>query len=209
MRQITLRTMGFIDPGWFNNIRYGRHQGAVDDQGCIVLQGVQLRPAEPGFQAGDVVGVWIDHRGQFTASLESELQQDAAERSATREREALDQEASRQEQFAKAEAFNANLHVPVPWSLAIKDVLSGLQDGSWGDGCNKATVFHVMLAEDLRDGRLVRKAGDLLCTSGARSNGHDWSGQRETLRWVGRRVSCKTCLSIAKRWTRASKGSPT
>lgn len=110
----------------------------------------------------------------------------------------------------EAEAFNAQLHIPVKWVSGYKSVLSGLTENSWGDGRNKATVNHILLQEDLENGKIHRKEGDFLCSSSKYQNGKLWTvGSSKTpisLAYDGEgneyqtKITCKSCLQIAKRW---------
>jgi hypothetical protein len=94
----------------------------------------------------------------------------------------------------------------VAWDVGIKDVLSGLSETSWGDGRSAATVEHVYLLEPLTAGRLVRQAGDFLCTAAAGTNGKRWSSKVIERAHDGDgqpyrpRPTCKACLALAKRW---------
>lgn len=76
-----------------------------------------------------------------------------------------------------------------------------------GHGRNKATVEHIYLLEPLIEGRLQRRKGDFLCTSAAGTNGKQWSSKVIERLTDGSgndfqpKVTCKACLSVAKRWT--------
>lgn len=96
-------------------------------------------------------------------------------------------------------AFNKSLNIPVKWSSEVKQVLSGLSENSNGCGTKKNTVLHVYLHEVLKSGRLSRESNSYLCTQvEARWNGN-WSGTIGTNK-LERRVTCKSCLKIAKRF---------
>ena len=95
--------------------------------------------------------------------------------------------------------------LPVRWQVGQKDVLRGLSARSWGDGRSKATVNHIHLLEPLEKGRLVRTAGDFLCTAAQGSNGRRWSSVEATaLDGDGGnyqpKVTCSKCLSLARHW---------
>lgn len=110
----------------------------------------------------------------------------------------------------EAESFNAQLHIPVIWASGLKDVLSGITDYGRQDGRNKATVNHILLQEDLKDGKLHRKKGDFLCSSSAKQNGKRWlsSSDESAISWTfdgngneyQAKVTCKSCLQIARKW---------
>ena len=101
-------------------------------------------------------------------------------------------EAARQSDI---EAFNRSLNIPVQWVPEIKHVLGGLTERSYGNGMNNRSVIHVMLMEDLHDGRLHREADQPLCggTMGSFS-------ELSVDHYPEMRVTCKKCLNIAERW---------
>ena len=139
---------------------------------------------------------------------------------ATRQWEEERKEYEEQERQRKEDArnFNANLNIPVKWTLEIKPVLSGLQINSSGDGENRRTVYHILLLEDLNEGRLHRKAGEFLCShnKGRFPDLHVWQRTGEMIRSIAKtggfiesevtvsmkscQVTCKKCLQMARRW---------
>lgn len=203
-----LSLAGLLDPMWFNAVRHGRHACQVGSDGrSIVLQeqrlmvrsshGTEVHGGHWWGPPGESVIVWLGADGHFRFCRRDE--QEAHDRwlaQAHQQRE-IDHRARLERQAAEDEAFNASLAIPVPWEVAIKDVLSGLSATSIGNGANKSTVQHVRLKADLMDGRLVRHAGDFLCTGPAGSNGKRWSGDGFTSRAA---VTCKACLKLAKRF---------
>lgn len=90
--------------------------------------------------------------------------------------------------------FNHSLNIPFKWSVAQKDVLSGLSDKSSGDGTNARTVNHILVKEKFIKGKLSRDIGEFLCS---RKSGKNWSAQIEVDYHY--RVSCKKCLEIIER----------
>lgn len=70
--------------------------------------------------------------------------------------------------------------------------------GTKGDeGQRLADDVHISLKQGLRDGRLVRSAGDLLCKRSRRIAGvHLKVIKAEAYA----EVSCRECLTVAKRW---------
>lgn len=195
-----------LDPRWFNGVRYGQHAATVNPDGTLIVDGETLRFGEQVAPPGTAVKVWLNSAGFFVCATDLALheQELAQEEAAQAEKVARDRalDALR----ADAEAFNARLKLPVRWDVGIKDVLSGLSETSMGHGRSKATVEHIYLLEPLKNGRLVRQAGDLLCTSGSGSNGKRWSDKIvERLHDscgtpFAPKVSCKSCLSLANRW---------
>lgn len=199
---------GLLDPMWFNAVRHGRHVCQLASDGRAINlqdQRLMIRPSH-GTESigsdwwgppGTSVIVWLGADGHFRFCRRDE--QEAHDRwlaQAEQQRE-IDRRALLERQAEEDEAFNASLGIPVPWEVAIKDVLSGLSETSMGNGANKSTVQHVRLKADLADGRLVRRSGDFLCTGPAGSNGKRWSGEGFTSRAA---VTCKACLKVAKRF---------
>ncbi len=105
----------------------------------------------------------------------------------------------------KAVEANSKLNIPVRWTSGQKKVLSGLMARSAGTGENVRTVNHVLLLENIDDGRLKRHANGFLCTTSSGSNGEFWTGYLDAYdsdadgKFVSR-ITCKQCLSIAERW---------
>jgi hypothetical protein len=142
-----------------------------------------------------------------TEEEQKEKQRQAEER---RQREKEEDCIRRNKQREEAKAFNTQLHIPVKWASGFKDVLSGITDYGRQDGRNKTTVNHILLQEDLEDGRLQRKKGDFLCSSSSKQNGKRWlsSSDESAIAWFfdgdgngcQGQITCKACLQIAKRW---------
>lgn len=191
---------------WFN--RPGeRHRTRVTDDGVIVWNGRTFRFIDSCLPAGtDVeVRIWADVYCVTVADIDSQA-------AADKQRQQQDDDARRDrlnKRRTNAQALNARIALPVTWEVAIKDVLSGLSANSNGDGRNRATVEHVRVLQELRDGRLIRKAGDFLCS---RAQGN-WANQQPEKAYDGDgnayepAVNCKACLRIAARWMRPDKGS--
>jgi len=204
-----LRYNGFIDPRWIRTVQSGKHKAIVDLTGKnIILKGealildVQLPPGTP-------VLIWLDRNFYCCTELDFENHQAAI-------RKAADEELQKHRQLEnekreEAETFNATINVPVKWTVGQKDVLSGLSETSWGDGRNTRTVNHILLQEDLAEGRLKRPKGDFLCTSNKGLNGKQWSGaaQIDCVDGDGStylpKVTCKQCLKLAKCWMTIGK----
>lgn len=80
------------------------------------------------------------------------------------------------------------------------------------NGINRRTVIHVLLLEDIRDGRLVRNEGDFLCTAAGGSNGKLWvnpatHSDGEYGPYVCE-ITCKQCIKAALRWQDKNKAVP-
>jgi hypothetical protein len=212
MKTFQLRTSSsFIDPGWLRSMGAGPAEAVVAADGTVAVRGEQLvfRDRAQAPQPGTELCVWVSRWIECATAEEWRQAQREREEAALREREhQRRQEEARQ---ARAQAFNARIDLPVRWEPGIKDVLSGLSARSSGNGCSRATVVHVLLREPLQAGRLVRQAGDFLCTTAAGDNGKRWSGD-PGLGLDGHdhaaAVSCKACLRLAAPWMREAEQAP-
>jgi len=206
MKTHLLKTPGFVNPFWVNGVRCGDHAAVVNQDGTVTLRGETLEVLGGALLPGTAVRVWLNREGFFVCASVSELEQSKQAKIAA---DAAAAEVLRQKRQAlrlAAEQFNARLDLPVAWDVGIKDVLSGLSDRSWGDGSNKATVYHIRLLEPLRAARLVRAEGDFLCTARRGTNGKLWAASKPVRIDDGQGVSyppavtCKKCLALASRW---------
>jgi GNAT superfamily N-acetyltransferase len=206
LQTYALRGPALLDPRWFNGVRHGQHAVTVNPDGTLTVDGETLRFGEQAVPPGTTVKVWLNSTGFFVCATDLALHEQALAQEAAAQAEKAARGRALDALRADAEAFNARLKLPVRWDVGIKEVLSGLSESSMGHGRNKATVEHIYLLEPLKDGRLVRQAGDLLCTNASGSNGKRWSDKIvERLHdscgapFVPK-VSCKSCLSLASRW---------
>lgn len=183
---------------WMNLFRGGMQDGEVAPEGGVLVHGVNLRfaDAKVALHSGTRVKVWVDFH--FLCAESAELEKRELARKEAAAQEARERQAAHARRHAEDQLFNQALRVPVAWTVGLKDVLSGLSENSDGSGRNRASVNHILLLADLAYGRIQRKAGDLLCTSGAQTNGKNWSDQRGERQG---RVTCARCLSLSKKWT--------
>lgn len=192
-----------------------RHVGVVVSETSLQMYGCDLELSEgvlppPGttlvmsFNSKDQ---YI--RGETEAEWETRIASEKAfaeeQRKLREAREKSEREAYlvRREERAKSE--NAQLLIPVRWTSGRKTVLSGLSANSNGDGQNARTVTHVLLLDEISEGRFKRRANSFLCTSASGSDGQGWTGQL----WTNDRgvsgphvscITCQSCLKLAKRW---------
>lgn len=83
----------------------------------------------------------------------------------------------------------------------IKPVLSGLTENSWGNGCNRATVYHIRLKENINQGRLKREDGDYLCSQQTGNAYYNtWNADINELQNI---VTCKQCLKRIKKYKKS------
>lgn len=208
MHRLKLVSSPFVDPRWF---RLPEQTTIAMDSTTVQVYGetfVLFDPNEISLETGEAVYVWIERN--FMMETKQEREARLQQRKELRAKQEQEEKERAGRERREAEAFNATLHIPVRWVPGIKDVLSGLSDDSWGDGRNKATVNHIVLLEELNDGRIHRKQHDLLCTSPSGSNGKRWHGMdydRGCLAYDGNndaypaKITCKSCLKIAQRWS--------
>ncbi|WP_454727739.1 MULTISPECIES: hypothetical protein [Cupriavidus] len=194
----------FIDPLWFTSTRGRTFDAVVASNGALQVEGETLRFAEQTLPPGTAVRITVAR--WITCVTHADWARATAAREAARAAQAAAEQAHLDALRADAETFNARLQLPVKWTSAIKDVLSGLSATSWGDGRNRATANHILLLEDLQAGNLRRHAADFLCTAASASNGRRYSSpEREQSDGEGRsfapKITCKRCLELAKRWT--------
>lgn len=106
-----------------------------------------------------------------------------------------------------SDEFYRSRRIPFAFSIEIKEVLSGLSAGSWGDGQRKNTVYHIYTKEEVSQGRFHRPKGEFLCSSVKSRSGANWSdslGQdshqldADGVRQV---PTCKRCLEILERFS--------
>jgi len=209
MRHV-LQSPRFINPFWYNQMKGTLAQGvAVSTRSVEVLgETLQLDKEETiELVPGERVHVALSRDIVF--QTEQEKQTEEQERKERLFMEQLRQKEADRTRKVQADAFNAALGLPFGWVPGQKDVISGLREGSWGDGTFKNTVIHVLLQEDLHDGKLHRKAGMFLCSSSWKDNGKNWSGQPEVVvrdsngELYRPAVTCKQCLKRAERWGHA------
>ena len=204
METFRLNFGGFIDPRWMRAVQSGKHLAVVDSSGKnITLEGETLA-LDGQLAPGTHVLVWLDRNFYCCTKTDFDHHQAAIKAAAEEKSEKRRQLENKIRE--ESETFNDAIRVPGKWTVGQKDVLSGLSENSWGDGRNARTVNHILLQEDLSEGRLKRAEGDFLCSSRAGLNGKQWSGaaQIDCLDGDGEKylpkVTCKQCLKLAKRW---------
>ncbi len=103
------------------------------------------------------------------------------------------------EEEIKKYEFWKKYNIPFNFISDIKIVLSGLTESSLGNGCNKATVNHIRVAEDIKIGRLKRKAGDYLCTQ-QKGSTYCESVDNKNINEVQEIITCKQCLKMIEKY---------
>lgn len=198
----------FLDPRWLGKVSSGFFESEVTDSFQVRLEGglLNLPRDEKRLLPGTKVRVWMERFfvcepiDEYEARMRKAQEQERIE--AENHKTFLNQ--------LKVEAteFNESLNIPFKWQTGFKDVLSGLSEHSFGDGRNKATVGHIKLLEDYREGRLSRKKGEFLCTM---NTGKQWSGDSHLQavdvggEMYNPKVTCKACLKSAQRWAKTKQ----
>jgi len=184
----------FIDPRWLNNFRMQR---VTKESGQIMVGGVALCfAAHSDIVDGTEIEVSISG-GYFYAEPSSDVDARYVVQLENLAKKKTKEDVETKRHLVDALDFNQSLLIPVKWTPAIKDVLSGLSEHSSGEGRNTRTVIHALLKETLLRGRLKREKGDFLCTTAGGSNGKNWSDQAREHQ--DEKVTCKSCLDIAER----------
>ena len=207
MKLYRLKAPHMLNPMWFNRVRHGEHAAIASGDGVVIVEGETLQLGADRPAPGSPLKVWLDGSGFFVCATVDEMERSAQARRDRAAAETAALNAALDKRRDDALAFNARFALPVAWDVGVKDVLSGLSETSWGDGRNKATVEHIYLLDALSGGRIIRQAGDFLCTSKSGSNGMRYStvvtrSCDSTGKEYAPRVTCKACLRLAERWAR-------
>jgi len=91
--------------------------------------------------------------------------------------------------------------MPFKFVADVKPVLSGLTERSWGNGCNKATVYHIRLRENITLGRLKRKNDEYLCSQ--QSGNAYYNNSSVDINDIQDVITCKQCLKIIEKFKKA------
>lgn len=139
----------------------------------------------------------VDEEEQKIASRAAEEQQLQA--MAERKRQ-------RAEKTAVRKHLGSQLDLDAPVYVGHIINLSGLSSRSSGNGLKSNTVFHLVLDGPIKEGKLKREPGDLLCrriqTGSMGVSGHGWDSipAEHDLS----KVNCPRCLQMMKRrWKQA------
>jgi hypothetical protein len=202
-----LQSPAFIDPRWFQDVRYGIQEAQAVDGRSINLAGQVLRLADteafillPGQQ---VFVTCLDRFYLITAEEQAEQLRQARERI---EREKQERQEKSNRLRREAEAFNATLHVPVKWLSGIKDVLSVSQrrvmvpertlPPSFISGCKKTSTMGGFTGTSSTSCVLLPLAA--MASSGAGRQNTGLRMANETT--IRPKLLVGTCLKIAERW---------
>lgn len=91
--------------------------------------------------------------------------------------------------------------IPFKFVADVKPVLSGLTERSMGNGCNRATVYHIRLREDISQGRLKRKDDEYLCSQ--QTGNAYYNNSSVDINELQDVVTCKQCLKMIEKYKKA------
>lgn len=197
----------FVNPELMRDMSKGFYT-TVTNENFVHIGDVKFIPAEK-LKIGQKVklGVW---ERNFYLWYESNIiefeRKKAEERHIAEEKRKTDKKWAIIFKKAKSKLFWDYYDIPFQFDIEVKEVLKGLSMGSNGCGTNKRTKFHINLKEDFKQGRLVRKSGDYLCTNSSSRWGANWSGSIGEGLWnvdsdgVRRIITCKECLKKLERF---------
>ncbi len=150
-----------------------------------------------------------DARVEIVARLHKE--EEAAQKRKLRQQQREEDE--RNERNLKREEvrkFYAQYKVPFRFKTEIKERLSGLREGSSGNGSARNTVLHLVTLEGFQEGRLKREGHQFLCSQSASKWSANWSGtlgddlgqtwSDGSYNQYQAPITCKQCLKIMERW---------
>lgn len=203
MEKYRLTLSGLIDPFWFNSVSSKRIEAIVQDN-AVTIEGklLKLSYSESQSSIPDGTAVICYLCSYFTCSIKADIEEADKQRKvrkAQSEQEYSDRlNAYRDESIA----FNNSLALPFSWRTGFKAVISGLTERSAGNGLNRASVIHIELTEDFKQGRLQRSKGDFLCSKDkgmeyTDSEIHYVDGDNQSYQ---PKVTCKACLRRAEKY---------
>lgn len=194
------------DPMAMNSLRGGTWVDILDEK-QITIGRSSFTASEP-LRVGERAFLFAR---SFHVELEYESDRNAFINWQTQDREqkqAQEQEKQRlltQKRIEESQQFYSQHQIPFSFSIEIKEVLSGLTEGSMGNGVKRNTVFHVFVTADFNEGRFHRKKDQYLCTDSDSKWGANWSGSLGRNLYLiegkhNRIPTCKQCLRILERF---------
>ncbi|WER50280.1 hypothetical protein CupriaWKF_32305 [Cupriavidus sp. WKF15] len=197
-----LRLVSTVDAQWLSAEHRGR---VVVEDNQVTLDGARLeivslqrssRTEAVTLASGTLLEVWQHSKVLFVGARAEDVDGARAAKTEREEAARIALHKSEERLRNQALAFNASLAIPVRWVPGIVAV----------DSRNASRVpthdeperdVHVLLNQAIRDGRLIRAAGDLLCKRLRQTD-----GELRSARGLDEyaRVSCPACLAAVKRW---------
>jgi hypothetical protein len=187
-------THSIPSPFWFSvaSIARGRVIGLNSDRTVrFGRDNFTVRSSE--LSVGEAVRVWFDaEQCRVLCCREHDYQRSLLANSRT---QPVDPQPVVESVSIAETAWRDRFNPPFRWALGHKLVYAGLTERSAGNGLNRNSVEHIMLLEPYASGRLVRKAGDMLCSAIGGSYGNESHVFHQTTE-----PSCKACLAIGARF---------
>lgn len=199
-----LRLVSTVDPEWLTV----EHRGRVAvDGNQVTLDGERLEIISSLQPSGDAEapqlanGIWLEvwqlPSGVFVGAKAEDVDGGRAAKAA-RDEAAHNARHEHEERLRiQARAFNASLQIPARWTPGVIADASGNRLKVIAYDVYEREV-HVLLRQAIREGRLIRAAGDLLCQRLRRKDGGGMSAALRLGEYT--RVTCHACLTAAKRW---------
>lgn len=200
-----LKIQGFINPFLLNNAKRDGVKGVIKEGKVVTEYNKFTFVDECPFEDGKEVTVRINSDFYCQSFDEINVEKEAIEqrRADALKKRNIEINESALKAKLEADTFNESLNIPFKWHSAFKPTLTGLMPNSDGTGLNRASVVHIQLEEDYKNGRLTREKGDFLCS---KDKGKQWSSDA---RYTGtdpdgnsfnHKVTCKACLKLTKKF---------
>lgn len=97
---------------------------------------------------------------------------------------------------SNVQAFYERYEIPFEFFTSNKNVMSGLSEGSAGDGQRKNSKQHLVFKADFKG----KKFGDFLCGNSKANWGANWVRKGDDQTTKKDRVTCLTCLKKMKKY---------
>ena len=167
----------FPDPRVLRNpSSLGQVEGIVALDGSLTINGHRLRFIDQGIEPGTEV---FRMSNWGIAKRKSDVLEYKKQREQIQREMDLEADRLRHKRRDKALDFHSSIKFPAKYHIGIKENLSGLSANSFGDGHKKNTVYHLILNEAFKEGRVERKPGEFLCSQSNSKYGANWSGRRK------------------------------
>lgn len=209
-----LKWPNFPNPSWFSSRSFGEPiEGKVISKNTVFTDNDKLELIDGEMPPEGTMVIIFPEKYFLVGKTLQEVEAENKEKKEKKEAKIKEEEEKRK-QFeksirVKAEVSNKKLNIPVEWTSGFKSVLSGLSEKGWGNGINKKSVVHILLKDDINEGKFKRKSGSFLCTSNGGSDGMQYVDlERLSFDDEGSYVSeitCKSCQKVAARWEKQLK----
>lgn len=202
----------YLDPTVLNSLKGGLAVQLIETN-QLVIHGA-IFTAESPLPVGEKATLWP---GRYKAELYLDKEVDAYKYWQKEQRQVNEQRLAQyraQKLLARRQAseeFYRSHQIPFAFSIEIKEVLSGLSAGSWGDGQKRNSVYHIYTQEEIKLGRFHRAKGEFLCNPVKSRSGANWSDSlgRDNHQFdsdgVKQMPTCKRCLELLQRFSAVTK----